>query len=220
MELPVHDDRTPATRSAEDVRAMAVVVQANLVQLKVEALRRRLIDPAAAQSVAVPPPGAVKRFREALLTPAALRGVADDDLPAALHETWGQYCTMCWLFESTGPGAIVNLAAAGDLPYRCDTPMQAKHAELHALLWRLLYEHRRRHDAAAPCEPAELAELAELARRIPARAIGSDVATCTDAELAAAICEHVGMITTLRWAVDATRVWGDPALREVDDRPF
>ena len=40
MKLPVHDPEKPGTRSKEEVRALAVAIQANLVQLKTNAERR------------------------------------------------------------------------------------------------------------------------------------------------------------------------------------
>ena len=102
---------------------------------------------------------------------------------------------------------------------RCRTVLEAKHAELHALLWALRFEQRRRSGPGeSNSEPSE--EELELAKRIPAEAFGTPIAQCPDDVLLLAACEHAGMLAALRWIMDSRREWGEAGIMEVDERPF
>ena len=173
MKLPVHDPHDAALRQAEDVRAMAIAVQANLVQLKVSEAKRRGIPPEQ-HEIQVPSPGTVRLFRETLIDHRTLATYSDQEVHLRLHEVWGQFCVMRWLFSASAPvGSPLPSRERGEgspvppLPPRergrgegssasdfatlppdaemhCAAALEAKHAELHALLWRIRLEQRRR----------------------------------------------------------------------------
>ncbi|MCG3129592.1 MAG: hypothetical protein FLDDKLPJ_00326 [Phycisphaerae bacterium] len=229
MQLPVHDPKDADRRSTEDVRALAIAVQANLAQLRTTAGRRPNLAPHL-RGIDVPSPGAVRAFRDALLTPDQLRDASDPELLLRLHETWGHYCTFCWAYEIESRGPGLNFAAIPpDTPLHCDTALHAKEAEVHALLWRLRHELRRRgvpvpSDARAiegaddaPATP-ELVE--NLARRIPAEALGTPVSDAADSDLLLAACQHAGMLAVLRWLRRPGIRWGDEVLTRVAELPF
>ena len=119
---------------------MGAAVQANLVTLKV-AESRRHGQASTSCDMDVPPPGVVARFRETLVDPNRLAQYDDVELHLRLHEVWGQFCVIRWLF-----GGHTNPADVSDgAEMRCETVIEAKTAEVHALLWRLRFEQRARH---------------------------------------------------------------------------
>lgn len=229
MQLPVHDPKDADRRPAEDVRALALAVQANLVQLRTAVGRRPNLAPHL-RGIDVPSPGAVHAFRDALLTPDQLRDASDAELLLRLHEAWGQYCTFCWAYEIDLRDPGVNFAAVSpDTPLHCDTALRAKEAEIHALLWRLRHELRRRGapdpSEAIPLEGANdaavLVDLVEnLAQRIPAEALGTPVSDAAESDLLLAACQHAGMLAVLRWLRLPGVRWGDDLLTRVAELPF
>ncbi|MHC5108271.1 MAG: hypothetical protein ACYTHJ_00155 [Planctomycetota bacterium] len=204
---------TTTARNPEDARAMAVAIQANLVQLKVADARRKGI-PSQDHVLNVAPPGAVLQFRETLVSRDHLASYSDDALALRLHEVWGQYCLMKWAFHqqsddaSDSPGAI-----PADAEIRCSTSRQAKAEEVNAILWKLIFEQRRRFDPEFEGS-AEFQSDLLIAEKIPAMIHGRAARLATDDELLAVACEYVGMIATARWLVDASLDWGAPEIRQ------
>ncbi len=218
VELPVHDDNGEVSRPVDDVRAMAVVVQANLVQLKIAECKRSG-TPASEHAIDVQSPGAVRRFRETLIELEFLKTAPATHIHLCLRETWGQCCMMRWAFSMDSKESFDFSTLSPKSEVRCRTVLEAKHAELHALLWALRFEQHRRSAPSAP--HSELSEEdRELAKRIPADAFGTPVAECPDDELVLASCEHAGMLGALRWIMDSRREWGEAGIMDVDERPF
>lgn len=225
MELPVQTVSSSKTRSMGDVHAMAVAVQANLVQLKVADSRRRNI-PVAAHEMKTPSPGTVDRFRETLISLETLHAYNQAHIQWRLHEIWGQFCLICWTlhrdpldasFGSSNSATPSSRSIENDL--RCDAHLAVKHDEIHAMLWRLRYEQRIRSDATYSDSPTFQRDQL-LAAQIPAVVMGKSVAQSTDDELLAVSCEHAGMLAAIRWIMDRSRVWGEPEIMNINDRPF
>ena len=218
VELPVHDDHREVSRPIDDVRAMAVAVQANLLQLKI-AECKRFATPASQHAIDVQSPGAVRRFRETLIDLEFLKTAPATHIHFRLREIWGQYCLMRWAFSMDTKKSADFSTLSPESEVRCRTVLEAKHAELHALLWALRFEQRLRSAPSAP--NSELSEEdRELAKRIPVEAFGTPVAQCPDDELVLAACEHAGMLAALRWIMDARREWGEAGIMDVGERPF
>lgn len=198
---------------------MAIAVQANLLQLKIAAIRRS--GPSESlQTINVISPGKVRTFRETLIDRRAIRGYSDFELEVRLRELWGQFCVMSWLFERVPTCGPVDFAGLPmDAPTRCDTEIEFKHAEVHAFLWRLRFEQRRRHDVEYAASPAFKRDQL-LAARVPATAFGKLTAECSDDELLLGGCEYAGMLAVLRWAMDRGRDWGAAGIMDVGDTPF
>lgn len=197
---------------------MGVAVQANLVQLKVADAKRRGILPAD-HPIAVPAPGHVKHFRETLIPHEIVAGYPPLHVHLRLREVWGQYCLMLWLFELKGPAERSNFAAAALGEMRCGAVLDIKHDEIHALLWRLRFEQRRRTDADY-VESAVFRRDLGYVERIPAEVWGKKAADCGDDELLSAACEYAGMLAALRWAMDTRRTWGEAGIMDVSSKPF
>lgn len=211
--------KKPGTRSAEEVRAMGVAVQANLVQLKVADAKRRGLPPSS-HAIAVPAPGFVKHFRETLIPHELIASYPDLHVHLRLREVWGQYCLMLWLFELKGSAERSNLAAApAGSEMRCGTSLDVKHDEVHALLWRLRFEQRRRGDSDY-AETAEFKRDVGYAERIPSEVMGKKAADCSVEELLNGACEYAGMLAALRWTMDDRRMWGEAGIMDVDVKPF
>ena len=202
----------------DDVRAMAVAVQANLVQLKI-AECKRLGTPTSQHAIDVQSPGAVRRFRETLVDLEFLKTAPTTHIHLRLREIWGQDSLMRWAFavDSKESADFSTLSPKSEM--RCRTALEAKHAELHALLWALRFEQRLRSEPGESNPEASEEDL-ELAKRIPADAFGTPVAQCPDDELVLAACEHAGMLAALRWIMDSRRKWGEAGIMDVDERPF
>ncbi len=216
--MPVHDDNSEVSRPIDDVRAMAVAVQANLVQLKV-AECKRFAAPPSQHAIDVRSPGTVRRFRETLVDLKFLKTAPSSHIHLRLREIWGQYCLMRWAFTVDSKESTDFSTLAAESEVRCRAVLETKHAELHALLWALRFEQRVRGASNAPnSQPSE--EERELAKRIPAEAFGTPVAECPDDELVLAACEHAGMLAALRWIMDPRREWAEAGIMDVDDRPF
>jgi len=218
MELPVSQPDRMTARSGREIRAMAIAVQANLVQLKVAAVKRRGLTESL-QAIRVSSPGTVREFRETLIDRRVLRDYSEFELEVRLRELWGQYCVMCWLFEQVPSRGDVDFARLPtDAIGRCDTEIEIKHAAVHALLWCLRFEQRRRHDIEYAASPSFQRDQL-LTAEIPATAFGKDVTDCTDEELLLGGCEFAGMLATLRWVLDRECCWGEAGTMEVGERP-
>ncbi len=196
---------------------MALAVQANLVQLKVAHARRRGLDPKD-HEITVSSPGSITAFRETLIDRRQLRGYSDIELQLRLREVWGQFCLMRWVFGGLA-GQVDFAGCDADHELRCATELEAKHAEVHAMLWRLRFEQRKRTDQTY-AKSQQYAEDNSLARRIPLQPMGKAVDACTNDELLLSACKHVGMLGALRWVMDCRRAWGDADLIAVSERPF
>lgn len=219
MQLPVHEPGRPQTRSLDDVRAMVIVVQANLAQLRtVDAKRRGM--PANARELEVRSPGAVRRFREALIPLNVLKSYDHTELALRACEMWGRYCLFAWALHATPPGDLVDLAALpADNELRCDAHLSVKRDEIHAVLWRLRFEQRMRADRTYADAPEWKADR-EWAARIPAVVAGVPVTSCSDDDLLLAACEHAGMLAAIRWIMDRSAEWSDARLMLAADVPF
>ena len=126
---------------------------------------------------------------------------------------------MRWAFSVDSEESTDFSTLPRESEVRCRSVLEAKHAELHALLWALRFEQRLRSEPGeSHPEPSE--EDLELAKRIPAEAFGTPVAQCPDDELVLAACEHAGMLATLRWIMDPRREWGEAGIMDVGERPF
>lgn len=219
MQVPLPQAGQTVPRSAADVRAMAVAIQANLVQLKV-AESKRQGSSSTAHDVAVRPPGVVRRFRETLIDRGLVAEYSDQALHLRLHEVWGQYCLMGWLFSvASGKRPAGFSTLADDAQMHCETALAVKHAEVHACLWRMRFEQVGRQDGLS-IDSARSHTERELIERIPARAFGKAIAECTDDELLLAGCEHAGMLAVVRWVMDRDRAWGEPGIMDVGEQPF
>ena len=216
MELPVQSN-APELRAAADIQALGKALQANLVQLRVEAQRRETAD-GGLNDLTVPSPGAVTNLRAALIDRHLIRAYADAELHMRLREQWGAYCALCWLVRVEG-GTHDFSAALPDADMHCLASVETKVAEVHAMLWRLRHELRLRRDSAfRESPPARRNTL--LAARIPLVVQGKSPEKASDAELLAAACEHVGMLAALRWSIRPLLAWDDPQLMVVSDEPF
>jgi len=219
VELPVQPTNRPWTRTADDVRSMAVAIQANLVQLRVAAAKRRGVVPGDAGIVVVSP-GAVRAYRETLIDRTHVKQYSVEELQLRMHEVWGQYCLMRWVFSRNAEDEATDFSRLpAGVGLRCDSVLDVKLAEIEGLFWRLRFEQRRRHDADYVAAE-RFAEYATLAETIPATAFGTPAPDATDEALLRASCEFAGMLAALRWTMDRHRMWGEPGIMEGGDRPF
>jgi len=198
---------------------MAVAIQSNLVHLKAVDARRRGIRPSA-HEIAVASPGPVDQYGETRIDRAAAERYSDPELALRLHEVWGQFCLMQWLFGFGDIGRPCNFGSlGGDAEVRCDSVLAVKHAEVHAMLWRLRFEQRRPQDAACAQSVQGLTDRL-TGEGIPVRPFGKSVDDCSDLEILLCACEYAGMLGTIRWVMDARLAWGAPGIMEVGDDPF
>ncbi len=220
LELPVQPANQPLTRAADDVHAMAVAVQANLVQLRVSAARR-CGGASLAFDQPVVSPGAVRSFRETLIDRGVLKGYSDGEVLLRMHEVWGQFCLMRWACKlDTRDDRAVDFATQSEpLELRCDSALSVKMAEITGVFWRIRFEQRCRDDAGYAAS-ASFTDDRALADKITAVAFGKPVADASDEALLCAACESTGMVSTLRWIMDRRRMWGEAGLGEISDRPF
>lgn len=218
MELPVPSN-SPALRNTHDIHALGKAVQANLVQLRVEATRR---DGASSvlQELVVCSPGAITHHRAALIDRHVIRAYSDDELHLRLHEQWGAYGALCWVVRATGINGGHDFGGAPpDADMHCTASVEVKVAEVHAMLWRLRYELRLRRDAGYRDTIAAQRD-AITAVRIPLVVQGRTPDQASDAQLYGAACEHAGMLATLRWAIRPAAHWSDVNLMALGDNPF
>lgn len=198
---------------------MAVAVQANLVQLKVADAKRRRIDPAN-HDLGIVAPGKVTHFRETLIDRHTIKAYSHAELQLRLHEIWGRFCLMGWLFFQDGGKPLVNFAVLPeDVEMRCGAALNVKLAEVHAILWRLQFERRRRMDMGREQKLSHEAD-ETLAAQIPVIVLGEDVDVASDEAVLQVSCEHAGMLAVLRWMIEPHATWDDPRLMYVDADPF
>ena len=219
MELLRYDPDTRRTRPAQDVLAMAIAVQANLVCLKVADAKRRGLA-SDEHEIKVPAPGPVTRYRETLIDPKVTAGYLNLELHLRLHEVWGQFCLMQWLFSVHDSHGDVNLAhLPADAQMQCDGALEVKHTALHAFLWRIRFEDRRRNDPDY-LSTSRFKSDAEFAATIPANAFSKPIDDCSDEEVLLAGCQYAGLLGAIRWVMDGRRAWAEPGIMDVDNRPF
>ncbi len=198
---------------------MAVAVQANLVQLKAADAKRRRLPPEE-HEILVPSPGEVREYRETLIDRHRLESYSDLEVQLRLREYWGRYCLLQWLFHATSNDDRGDPATPPARPeMRCPTEVDAKHAEVHAMLWRLRFEQRRLHEPGF-ADSEEGRRLKLVAQTIPVKVFEKDVLRCTADEMVLAACEYAGMLATLRWIMRPALAWDAPGIMEVADQPF
>jgi hypothetical protein len=208
----------PRARTPEDVAAMALAVQANLVVLKVADAKQQGIEPHK-HAIRVAAPGAVLRFRETLIERAQLKHYGPTELRLRLHEVWGQFCLAAWMFHVDDPAAPPDFSRCAQTHIlRCGAVLHYKELEIEGSLWRMHYEQRRRHDPAYPGLP-EFKPDALVAQRIPVLVFGQSIERAGDDELLLCSCEYAGMLAMIRWAADERRRWGEPGIMDVRGRP-
>lgn len=219
MELPVEQPDRVLTRPTTDVRAMAIAVQANLVQLKLAEVKRSGVG-SAAIDIKVPSPGAVLEYRDALIDREAIKLFSDQELHLKLHETWGRFCLFGWALSEADPTPCQNFARLPEgAELHCEAALQAKGAEIRALLWRMRYEWRSRlepdFETSAFCRLHR-----EQAETIPATHQGRPITELVVEEILLASCEYGGMLSTVRWILDRNAAWDHPDLADPGDDPF
>ncbi len=193
---------------------MALVAQANVRQLQVAAHKRLGAAPAV-----VPAPGAVLRFREALIDWQVLKNYPEGGLLLRMHEVWGQYCLFCWLFDVRDPNHPPDFArAAAEEEIRCSGHLGAKLIDIQRGLWRLRHEDRLRHDPEFRQRP-DFPDQIKAADDIPMLVFGQNVRMCSHDDLLACTCQYVGMLAAIRWTADSRWRWDDPGIRELDANP-
>lgn len=198
---------------------MAVAVQANLVTLKV-AWSRRANMPSEEHAIHVPAPGAVQRFREALIDRHALADYRDDELLLRTRQVWGEFAMLCWAFacpDPQNPPDFSHLPHA--LPMRCVGELLSKEAQIVRLLWRLRHEQRLRFEPDLRKQPAFQREH-EVAQTIHARVYETDVRLCNNDDLLCCACEHAGMLGAVRWLIDDRRIWGGAGIMDIAGLPI
>lgn len=222
VELTVHSEKE---RTAAQIRAMALAVQANLVTLVVADAKRRGIKPAE-HEIKVAAPGAVKYFRETLVDPKAIAAYSNGELHLRMREIWGQYCVLGWVFSLNDPasansvGGPFNFATVPDnTEVHCGTSLEIKEAEIRGYLWKMLFEQRSRLDAEYVRTPSFAKEL-ELASQIPAQGFGKPIEKLTGEQLLYLSCEYAGMLAAIRWVKNPKQAWAAPGIMDVGNSPF
>jgi len=193
---------------------MAVVAQANLVQLQVAANKRF-----GAEAPTLRSPGAVITFREALIGWRDIKDYSEAGLSLRTREVWGQHCLFCWVFMSRDPHhppRFIQLAPEDQI--RCAGHIGAKLLEIEKGLWRLRHEDRLRNQPELRDDPHFRKEY-EAALNIPMLVYGQNIRTCGDDDLLACTCEYAGMLAAIRWIADDRWQWGQATIMELDGRP-
>ncbi len=205
-------------RPLDDVAAMAIAVQANLVQLKVVQSRRAGVA-SDLHEIRATPPGAVTRFREALIPRELLSGYDDVALGLRSHEIWGQFCLFCWFFHIDDPHRAPSFARMpAAVPSRCPASLAYKTLEIERVLWRLRFEQRFRGDAEFKNHP-RFDDLYQAAMNIPAMVLGQSVQVCRTPDLLLGSCEFAGMLAAARWIGDDRWSWGQDGIMDLPGEP-
>jgi hypothetical protein len=215
----IADSGVPAARSLLEIRSMAAVVQTNLGRLQVE-IEQRSRSILFSDDERIIPPKPPSRFREHIIAEAALSQYSDTALLLRMHEVWGQFCTFLWYFHRSGfqqPRDVQSLPSWPET--RCAASMGAKHDEIHAVLWKLRFEQRRRGDAEYRAS-GTFDRDCDFSEQIPVPLFDKAIQDCTDEELLIGACEYAGMLAAIRWMTDSGRSWGEPGLMSVADEPF
>jgi hypothetical protein len=201
-------------RSRDEVAAMGIVAQANVLQLQTAANRRLSVP-----QTTVPSPGAVGRYREALIDWRTIREYSESELLLRTHQVWGQYCVFCWAFDGQDPQKPPPFAGPrADLPMRSPCQIGGKLLEIERGLWRLRFEDRLRHEPELRGTPDFRKEY-EAAMDIPMLVFGQNVRTCSDADLLAGTCQYAGMLAAIRWIADHRWNWGQEGIMELEIEP-
>lgn len=201
-------------RHIRDVADMAIAVQANLVQLKVLECRRAGVGPHC-HAIQTPPPGAVTRFREALIPHETIACYDDIQLQLRTREVWGQFSMFCWFFHVPDPQHPPDFKR---LPERqqvhCPASASIKTLEVTKSLWRLRFEQRLRSSPEFRSDPG-FDDAYQTASRIPVMVMGCSAAMCDDASLLLGTCEFAGMLAAARWISDDRWGWGEPGIMDL-----
>lgn len=201
-----------------DIADMAVVAQANLVQLKTTECRRAGVA-AERHRIQTPPPGAVSRFREALIDRGAIAAYDDVQLQLRTREVWGQFCMFCWFFHAANPQRPPDFKNLPDgQEVHCPAAVGAMTLEITKSLWRLRFEQRLRFSPEFRQESG-FDEAYRTASRISVTVMGASVQTCDDAALLLAACEFAGMLAAGRWMSDDRWSWGAEGIMDLPGEP-
>lgn len=201
-------------RSIDEIASASQVVQANVVALKVAWCKRAGVE-SNQHDIKTPPPGVVRRMREALIPREFLRSYTDDELAVRLRQVWGEFCALCWLFPHVD---VQNPICFDPLPdgqsLRCLGHVHEKLSEVQSGLWRIRHEQRLRSDPSAANDPDFQRDHAIAVSR-PMSVFGQNISVCAPAELFACACEYAGMLAALRWATDDRWAWEAPGIMDL-----
>lgn len=185
---------------------MAVAVQANVAALKV-AWAKRAGMPSDRHEIRTPPPGAVRRFREALIDRHIVVAYDDQQLALRTRQVWGEFSVLCWLFGHDDPHSPPEFSTmAADQPIRCTGHIQGKLDDVQKGLWRLRCEQRIRFEPTAKLD-VEFQREYEEAISSPMMVYGQSVRVIPDELILLCACEYAGMLAALRWAMDDRWGW-------------
>jgi hypothetical protein len=209
----------PQSRSIRDILDMGIVVQANLVQLRV-AESKRSRSPRELHDIKVDSPGHVARSRDSLIDYRRINVYSDLELRLRIREIWGQYCLFTWALRIKDQPADSDIASIVrakpiELP-RCQAELDVKEAEIEAMLWALRFEQERRVNADLKVSP-DYRSRSEAASRIPVRVFGQSPADADDQALLLGACEYAGMLAAVRWIGDGNWEWGHQQIMNVRD---
>lgn len=218
MEVPVVLEQVNP-RPPQDVAAMAVAVQANLAALKV-AWAKRAGMTSERHEIRTPPPGAVRRYREALIDRHVIAAYGDQELALRTRQVWGEFGVLCWMFGHDDPHSPPQFASMPPgQAIRCAGHMQEKLDEIQKGLWRLRWEQRFRFEPAAKQDPVFQREY-EAALSSPMMVYGQNVRVCPNEGILLCACEYAGMLAALRWAMDDRWNWEGAGIMELQVAPL
>ncbi len=201
-------------RSPGDVGAMALVAQANLLQLRLAAHKRF-----GAPKPPIASPGFIRRYREALIDWRDVKTYDASLLALRTHEVWGQFCLFCWAFGSTEPDRPPAFAEPTTWnQMRCPGGIGAKLIEIERGLWRLRHEDRLRRRPDLRSDPAFHREY-KAALDLPMLVFGKNVRVAPDEDLLLCTCEYAGMLAACRWTADDRWQWAQPGIMDLDAQP-
>ncbi len=191
---------------------MAVVTQANVVQLLLAAHKRGLADAPTLTS-----PGAVKSYREALIDWRTIKQYSDEELMLRAHQVWGQHCVFCWAFHGGDPHhppAFSELQPEDQM--RCGGQLDTKAQRVAFEMKRLRNEQHRRSEPTGSKRSSE--KSTPLSSESSLTVFGKSLHACPDQDLLALTCQYAGMLAVLRWMQDAGVAWNAPDLMIPDAR--
>lgn len=193
---------------------MAIAVQANLAALKVAWSKRAGIG-SNQHEIRTPPPGAVRRYREAMIDRHVIAAYGDQELALRTRQVWGEFGVMCWAFGHDDPHAPPDFGAMrADQPIRCGGHLQEKLDEVQGGLWRLRWEQRLRFEPNTKQDPAFQREY-EAALAAPMMVYGESVRVCSNEAVLLCACEYAGMLAALRWTMDDRWQWEGEGIMEL-----
>lgn len=201
-------------RSRDDAAAMAVAAQANLVSLKVAWSRRAGVDPSK-HDIRTPPPGGVMRFRESLIDRHVIAAYSDEELAIRMHQVWGEFGALCWLFGVGDPHRPPDFhALRPDQPMRCPVHVQDKLSQVQKGLWRLRHEQAFRFQPEVRTSQ-EFQRDHEIALATAMMVFGQNVRVASNESLLLCACEYAGMLAALRWVSDVRWEWEGPGIMDL-----